>query len=171
MASSRHSPGAGQIDQGAAPAAAPKPAGASNGLRDRIAPIVAVALLAVFAAALGAMFIQLGLPQQQWDRAVYLLNGVEGVAFAAAGYLFGKEVHRQRADAAEEQAEEQQKRAQGAEREATKGRELSGIVKGAAAATRRGALEGLDESAEPSSLQALAAEARRLFPDEPRNPA
>ncbi len=53
-----------------------------------------------------------------WQRSVYLLTGVEAVAFAAAGYLFGRDVHRgtaaeaqKRADEAEERASEETERA------------------------------------------------------------
>jgi hypothetical protein len=59
----------------------------------------------------------------EWQRDVYLLSGVEAVAFAATGFLFGKEVHRQqaaqataRADKAEEKAAEAQQNAQLANR-------------------------------------------------------
>ena len=41
----------------------------------------------------------------EWTRAVYLLSGVEAIVFAAAGFLFGREVHRVRAEKAEERAE------------------------------------------------------------------
>jgi hypothetical protein len=40
----------------------------------------------------------------EWTRAVYLLSGVEAVAFAAAGFIFGREVNRQRAEKAEQRA-------------------------------------------------------------------
>jgi len=39
----------------------------------------------------------------QWNRYVYLVNGVEAIVFAAAGFLFGREVNRQRAENAETQ--------------------------------------------------------------------
>jgi hypothetical protein len=47
-----------------------------------------------------------GASELEWTRAMYLLNGVEAVAFAAAGFLFGREVHRQQAEKAEERATE-----------------------------------------------------------------
>ena len=42
--------------------------------------------------------------EMEWTRAVYLLSGVEAIAFAAAGFIFGREVNRQRAQKAEERA-------------------------------------------------------------------
>ena len=41
-----------------------------------------------------------------WTRATFLLTGYEAIAFAAAGYIFGKEVHRKQAEKAEEKADE-----------------------------------------------------------------
>lgn len=41
----------------------------------------------------------------QWARKTYILAGVEAITFAAVGWLFGKEVHRERAEAAEKTAE------------------------------------------------------------------
>lgn len=51
----------------------------------------------------------------EWTRSVYLFSGVEAIAFAAAGFLFGKEVHRKRAESAEGRSEK-------AENEATTSR-------------------------------------------------
>jgi hypothetical protein len=50
----------------------------------------------------------------EWTRAMYLLNGVEAVAFAAAGFLLGREVHRQQAEKAEERATEANQQADNA---------------------------------------------------------
>ena len=49
--------------------------------------------------------------QQQWDRLVYIFGGVEAVAFAAAGFFFGREVNRERAENAEDKAKEAEKTA------------------------------------------------------------
>ena len=38
----------------------------------------------------------------EWARATYLLNGLEALAFAGAGFFFGREVNRQRAERAED---------------------------------------------------------------------
>jgi hypothetical protein len=68
----------------------------------------------------------------EWTRSVYLLTGVESIVFAAAGFLFGREVHRSRAENAEKragkaeiQATESQKRATAAE---TKGKSLTAAI-------------------------------------------
>jgi hypothetical protein len=41
---------------------------------------------------------------EAWSRYTYLYSGLEALAYAAAGFLFGREVNRQRADRAEESA-------------------------------------------------------------------
>jgi len=126
--------------------------------RDAIAPFVAIATLGFFALVLVYLARQIGLPQPQWDRLVFLLNGVEAIAFAAAGYLFGKEVNRQRAEKAEE-------RADAAEGDATSGRALATVVKAKAArASRPAGLEGTRPQG-TADIQELGAIAERLFPN------
>jgi hypothetical protein len=44
--------------------------------------------------------------ERHWTRATYLFGSVEAIAFAAAGFLFGREVHRQQAAKAEQRAAE-----------------------------------------------------------------
>jgi hypothetical protein len=67
-----------------------------------------VAILALLGFAWFTIFLmgKISAVELQWTRMIYLLNGVEAVAFAAAGYLFGKEVHRQSAEDAKQNAEE-----------------------------------------------------------------
>jgi uncharacterized membrane protein YsdA (DUF1294 family) len=73
-----------------------------------------------------------------WTRTAYLLAGYEALAFAAAGYLFGKEVHRQQAEKAEDRAKVAQKEADSAKDSAneaiTKGYRITEAVKALAAA-------------------------------------
>jgi len=90
---------------------------------------LAVAVLALFSFGLLILYLlsrTSNATELEWQRDVYLLSGVEAVAFAAAGFLFGKEVHRQqaeqataRADKAEGKAAEAQQNAQLANRAAT----------------------------------------------------
>ena len=83
-----------------------KPTGqtSSSGLKDLVALVVGV--LAIFA--LGVMIAYLvrragtQTTELTWGRLIYLLNGVEAIAYAAAGFLFGREVNRARAEKAEE---------------------------------------------------------------------
>ncbi len=70
--------------------------------KDTLIRVVALVILAAFALLVVAMFRILGAVETQWTRAVFLFSGVEAIAFSAAGFLFGREVNRQRADTAEE---------------------------------------------------------------------
>jgi len=101
-----------------------------------------VAVLALFSFGLLILYMlsrTSNATELEWQRDVYLLSGVEAVAFAAAGFLFGKEVHRQqaeqamaRAGKAEEKAAEAQQNAQLANRTAievrTRARALTAAI-------------------------------------------
>lgn len=65
-----------------------------------------------------------------WARMIYLFGGVEAIGFAAAGYFFGKEIHRERADKAEGRANVAQKEARAGEIKASEAEQkLSDLVK------------------------------------------
>ena len=49
-----------------------------------------------------------------WNRFVGLLPIIEALLFASAGFIFGKEVHREQAEKAEERANRENKRAENA---------------------------------------------------------
>jgi hypothetical protein len=98
-----------------------------------------------------------------WTRATYILTGYEAVAFAATGYIFGKEVHRQQAENADERAE----KAQGETKEAiAKGLKLSEAIK--ARASRQPAKDMQPKApgvvTQQGDLEYLADLARELFP-------
>lgn len=63
----------------------------------------------------------------EWERLVYVFGAFEAIAFAAVGWMFGREVNRQRADNAEERAD---KAEQAKDSEKEKGRTLAGMVVG-----------------------------------------
>jgi hypothetical protein len=63
--------------------------------------IIGVLALACFGIFLNYLLKNISLNDLQWNRAIYLFGGVEAIAFSAAGYFFGKEVNRQRAENAE----------------------------------------------------------------------
>lgn len=52
-----------------------------------------------------------------WTRMIYLFTGVEAIVFAAIGYVFGKDVHRQRAETAEKNAEKKAVEAENAKKQ------------------------------------------------------
>lgn len=94
-----------------------KPSGVN--WKDLLAPFVAVLLLVFYVVFLLSLRQQIEAEELQWTRWIYLLSGVEAIAFAAAGYLFGKEVHRQQAENASQQAQDAQQEANDANQRAT----------------------------------------------------
>jgi len=84
-----------------------------------VAPLViAVVVLYIFWVLVKQMLGRTDVPELQWSRSTYLFAGVEAIAYAAAGFLFGREVHRQQAQQAEHRADSAQKRASVAEEKA-----------------------------------------------------
>lgn len=75
-----------------------------------VALVIAIAALAFFVVQVFYMqsLLKANVPELDWTRAVYLFGAVEALAFAAAGYLWGREVNRQRAEKAEARADKTQ---------------------------------------------------------------
>jgi hypothetical protein len=67
--------------------------------------VVTAVLMVVFAVFIAFLLSEVGVKQASWERYVYLLSGVEAIVFAAVGWLFGKEVHREQAEKAEAKTE------------------------------------------------------------------
>lgn len=65
---------------------------------------VIVVVFMILAVVLGGIALAQGatLTEVVWARATWAFGAIEAIAFAAAGFLFGKEVNRERADKAEE---------------------------------------------------------------------
>lgn len=74
-------------------------------LKDWVAVILGAALVILYLVFLFLIRKQTGAEELAWTRSVYLLSGLEAIAFAAAGYFFGSEVNRKAADSAKEDAE------------------------------------------------------------------
>lgn len=80
-------------------------------MRDRVVTGLGVTILALFAGMTLYMLRLVGATETEWARAAYLFAGVEAIAFAAAGYLFGRAAHRERAERAEQARLEAEERA------------------------------------------------------------
>jgi hypothetical protein len=52
------------------------------------------------------LLTRLGVDERTWIRTTFVYSGLEAIGFAAAGYFFGREVHREQAKKAEEREEE-----------------------------------------------------------------
>src|ERR1051325_3701224 len=96
--------------------------------------VVAIVVLYFFWTQLKSMMslAQANAAEPLWSRSAYIYGGVEAIAFAAAGFLFGREVHRKRAEEAEKRADDNQQQADQAKTKATeaetKGRSLAQLV-------------------------------------------
>lgn len=67
-------------------------------MRDRLTTCVGVGVLALFGGMTLYMLSLTGASETEWTRAAYLFAGFEAIAFAAAGYLFGRAAHREGAE-------------------------------------------------------------------------
>jgi hypothetical protein len=65
--------------------------------------------------------------QREWERWVYVFGAVEAIAFAAIGWVFGREVNRERAEKAETRADVATDKEKA---ERAKGAKLAGMVLG-----------------------------------------
>lgn len=79
----------------------------------------AAVVLIAFAVVLGYMIHIAGSADDKlWTRSTYLFGSIEAIAFAAAGFIFGKEVHRQQAANAEKRANVAEEKASAATQKA-----------------------------------------------------
>jgi Kef-type K+ transport system membrane component KefB len=72
--------------------------------KNQLAGVVTAVVLAGFAAFIVYLLVDISAGETAWSRRTYLFAAVEAIAFAAVGWLFGKEVHRERAETAEKKA-------------------------------------------------------------------
>ncbi|KKL57828.1 hypothetical protein LCGC14_2231500, partial [marine sediment metagenome] len=70
--------------------------------------IIAIGVMIAYGFFIYFLIGKVGAEDPDWSRLIYLFSGVEAIVFAAAGFLFGREVNRKRA----ENAEEEKKRAE-----------------------------------------------------------
>ncbi|HEY9423104.1 MAG TPA: hypothetical protein VIW92_16950 [Thermoanaerobaculia bacterium] len=126
--------------------------------RDPVSAAVACVALAGFGAFIIYMLSLLDLREPQWSRVLYLLNGVEAIAFAAAGYLFGREVNRGRAENAEVRAKQAEDKAKEKEQDANG---LAVAVVESAAKSGQPGIQALDDTAGQSRVVSLALDVLR----------
>ena len=105
-----------------------------------------------------------------WSRLIYLFSGVEAIVFAAAGFLFGKEVNRKRAERAEKDVKQVEKQKDVAQEEAVEERKKALILGAMAIQAEQTATINSDQgSLEMASVKTpvnnIAEKARRLYPE------
>jgi hypothetical protein len=135
---------------------------------------IAACLLVAFGIVVGLMLAW----ADTWDQRVYVFGAVEAIVFTAVGWIFGREVHRQTAetaqqDAAEakEDAKEKGKEVKELTKEAQKGHALKAAIDAAAGDTQPqssgprdvGALPAPGGATQHSSLAHLKAMAEKLY--------
>lgn len=138
------------------------------GWMDIVKIVAAVVALCAFGCFIRYMLGQTKTHETEWTRAVYLFQGVEAIAFTAAGFLFGREVHRERAEKAE-------KRAKDNEDSASNGKALASMVKAKAAVQPKKAARMVASSTQHAAdiseldINELVHCADRLFPEAGRD--
>jgi hypothetical protein len=138
--------------------------------------VLAFAILIGFAFLFYNMYVLAETGQAQlWERRMALYGTVEALAFTAAGYLFGKEVHREQAAKAEARANTKATEAENAKTDAAeakaKGRNLKQLIdtKRKSTSTAGGdafesAREAAGDAIHRRHLAEIADFAERLFP-------
>lgn len=127
-------------------------------MRQRVVLWVAVSALVIYVVLVVLMWAEVADGETTWARRLMLFNGLEAVAFAGVGWLFGREVNR----GAAVSAAEANTRAAAAEGE--RGR-VTGKAESLAAAVRAASDNGGMESAPGGgAVGALRALADELFP-------
>ena len=147
-------------------------------VRDVLSPIVALLALLGFGAFTIYLVLTSNVQEPEWTRDVYLYGGIEAVAFAAAGFLFGSEVRRRQAEQAIERALEADATATSAHVQAAiadaNGKaltnainaKLSAVNQGTASSTQppSGNVAGSSADVARADLTELSDLAARLFP-------
>lgn len=143
---------------------APNPTAPANGdrFKNTTAVGITIAILIVYVAMVILLYRKAGSTDLKWTRWVFLLSGIEAIAFTAVGWIFGKEVHRAQAEMAAV-AQQNASDAQGALGK------VQGRAEGLAASVRSHAaaggnvpgVAGASASPVPSSL---LQQANELFP-------
>jgi len=142
----------------------------------RIIAATILSLLALVGYAIFTIYLlrQTSVSEVVWTRTAYVFNGVETIAFAAAGFLFGSEVHRKQAENAEQRAEVAGKQVNEAVRQASelgaKGSSLAAAIrskevglKGGLPGTQQSVVGGAHNLNYPTITE-LVAMADELFP-------
>ena len=87
--------------------------------RQVLAIAAAGAIVLVFVVFNVYLLCRTGSADLEWARAIYLLHGLESIAFVATGFLIGRDVHRRRAEQAEKAVQNAQESAVAAQVRAT----------------------------------------------------
>lgn len=135
----------------------------ADAFKNRAAVVLAIAILVVYVVMVAVLWGKTGAKDLKWTRWVFLLTGIEAIAFAAVGWLFGKEVHRAQAETAAAAQQNAQTAAKQVGEAQAKGNALAEAVRAhAATAESLPGVEGASATRPPPA--ALVEMADRLFP-------
>ncbi|SDE85000.1 hypothetical protein SAMN05421636_10840 [Pricia antarctica] len=133
--------------------------------------VIAIGVLIAYGFFIHFLTGRAGAEEPEWSRLIYLFSGVEAIVFAAAGFLFGREVNRKRAKNAEEEKKQADKEKEVAKKqmfdEKKKGLMLGAMAiqeeKTMAAMTPENmVLEGM---APKPAIASIAKAARNMYPE------
>ncbi|WP_373516541.1 hypothetical protein [Pricia sp.] len=153
---------------------------------DRIPYLIASVVLVAYGFFLYFLIGKTDAKELDWSRLIYLFSGVEAIVFAAAGFLFGREVNRKRAENAEEEKKQVQKEKKQVELEVKQSENQkeeikeqmvkernNALILGAmaiqtekttpGASDRSSALEGMTATLSP--IAGIAEKARSMYPE------
>jgi hypothetical protein len=128
--------------------------------------VIAVALLVAYLVFIALQWKSTIQDATAWSRHEELLNGIQALAFAAAGALFGTTVQRQVTNKAEDRANIAEAKATQNAKDAEKGRALQRAIEVRAAAREpreRDAVRGGQAQRIDNALSELAELARRYY--------
>ena len=142
-------------------------------LRNTTAVVVAIAALIVLVIAIAVLWDKADDPNNEtaWARWTFLLAGIEAIAFAGAGFLFGREVNRAAAETAQSATETANEQTTHAAATEASGRNLRDLVlikaarAGGGTPPRSDLLGEADLQQTPADWREVADFAQRLFPN------
>lgn len=142
---------------------------------------LAIIILVAYIIFIASMLYNSDTLELTWTRRLYLFSGLEAIVFAALGYVFGKDIHRVRAENAEQNVDQAKKEADKAKKEAENAKEQAqhekekGIQLSTAIISRNNqspqdniyelkGIEGLDNSKNNYQDNYLVSLAKELYP-------
>ncbi|HEA22061.1 MAG TPA: hypothetical protein ENH87_14235 [Pricia antarctica] len=136
--------------------------------------IIAIGVMIAYGFFIYFLIGKVGAEDPDWSRLIYLFSGVEAIVFAAAGFLFGREVNRKRAENAEEEKKRAEIKKEEIKEQVVKERN-NALILGAMAiqaektalsvTDRSSALEGMTSKTTPASVVSIAEKARTMYPE------
>lgn len=134
--------------------------------------IIAIGVLLAYGFFIHFLIGKADAKELDWSRLIYLFSGVEAIVFAAAGFLFGREVNRKRAEHAEEEKKQANQQKEDAIAQAVEERK-KGLILGtmviqeektnAPMTAENTVLEGM--ASKPGPVASIAKSARSMYPE------